>query len=280
MIDILIVDHAAENVRSVRNLLSEVVVTGFRLHFVTDYREILLGFRSKAYNICLIDSATGNGLRLFTQARSLGCETPVILVTSNDARDVIRAFRSGVADCLTRQHMTPSTIESSICCVAEEAGISLMRVERERRYLALMDNTGETICTHDLEGKLTSISRSGELSIGYSQEVSLNLSVTQLVAPDFHDVVEQMIKQTLDSQRQTSYQIEILNKNGHTFPVEVETHPIYQDGRVVEVQWIVRQPRTQAQTGTSTVQNLRFNLTSKSVNPLRLLRSKSMSAVA
>lgn len=258
MIDIFIVDHAPENPRSIRILLPGAVLPGFQLKFATNYREILEGFRSKAYDVCLIDSATGNGLRLFAQARSIGWEQPMILVTSNDAGEAIRAFRSGFADCLTRDHMTQASIERSVCCVVEEARVNSLQNKRRRRYLALIDNADQIIYTHDLKGTFTSMNRTGEQLIGYSQEECLSLTVAQIVSPKFRNVAEQMIEHALDSQRQTFYEIEILTKHGQSLLVEVETHLIYHQGKAVEIQSIAREINAHTHTRQSLAQNTRL----------------------
>src|SRR3981081_3903922 len=105
MIRIFLVDHALEELRSIRNLLRGSLTSDFSLKSAATYREILEGFRSKEYDVCLIDSAAGNGPRLFAQARSLGCTLPIVLVTSNDAGEVVGTLRSGVADCLIRSEL-------------------------------------------------------------------------------------------------------------------------------------------------------------------------------
>jgi len=68
MITILLVDHAIEDARSVSELLATSRANNFKLDRVLSYREILKGFRSKAYDVCLIDSGFGNGLKLTVDA--------------------------------------------------------------------------------------------------------------------------------------------------------------------------------------------------------------------
>ena len=169
MITILLVDHAIEDAHSVRELLAASRANNFKLVSVVSYREILKGFRSKAYDVCLIDSGFGNGLKLFAQARGLGCTAPIVLVTENDAGEALEAMRSGVADCLVRDGLDGSRIDRVIYSVVEQARAASLQIERERRYLALLDNTNAIIYTHDLQGNFTSINPAGERLTGYSQ---------------------------------------------------------------------------------------------------------------
>ena len=240
MINILVVDHAAGLSRCVRNLISNNPISGFKIDFTTDYREILAGFRSQDYDVCLIDSAPGNGLRLFARARSLGCAAPVILVTRNDAAEALNAIRCGVADCLVRDDMDTASVERVICSVVEHERVTTQERERERRYLALVDNADELIFTHDLRGKLTSMNLAGQQLTGYTPAEWLTLRLSDVVGQEYRADVQQMIQLTLDARQQATGAVEILTKQGRSVAIEVHTHSIYQEGRVVEIQWIAR----------------------------------------
>jgi PAS domain S-box-containing protein len=237
MISILLVDHALENPRSIRELLS-VSGSDFKLTCVNGYREIRDGFRSKTYDVCLIDSALDNGLKLFAQARSLGSTAPIVMVTSNDAAEAIRAIQSGVADCLIRDELSTAGIEHSLCCVVEQARNISLQNQRERRYLALLDNVNEIVFTHDLKGNFTSMNCTGEQLTGYSQAEILAMNVWQLVDPEYQVLVEEMIARTLDAQTQMGDEVELLTKYGSNLRVEINTHPINHNGRTIEIQVI------------------------------------------
>jgi PAS domain S-box-containing protein len=238
MISVLLVDHALENPRSIRKILA-VSGNDFKLTCVNTYRKILEGFRSKTHDVCLIDSAADNGLKLFLQARSLGCTAPIVMVTSNDAREAIRAIRNGVADCLIRDDLTAARIEHSIFSVVEQGRSISLQHQRERRYLALLDNSNGIFYTHDLTGNFTSINRTGEQLIGYSQREILEMNVLQIVAPQHRELVDKMIQRTLDAQTQTADQVELVTRHGINLKVEINTHPIYREGKTIEVQGIV-----------------------------------------
>lgn len=243
MIRIFLVDHALEDPRSIRKLLRASLTSDFSLNCAVTYREILEGFRSKDYDVCLIDSAAGNGSRLFAQARSLGCTLPIVLVTSNDAREVVGALRNGVADCLIRNELTVSQIERSICSVVEQARGNCLQLERGRRYLGLLANASDIIYTHDLAGNFTSMNQTGEQLLGFSQREILNLNISQIVVPEYRGLVQKLIERTLDAQTQTFDEIELMTKYGHQVTLEVGTHPIYQQGKPIEIQGIAANPR-------------------------------------
>ena len=262
MISVLLVDHALENPRSIRKVLT-VSGNDFRLTCVNTYRKILEGFRSKTYDVCLIDSAADNGLKLFLQARSLGCTTPIVMVTSNDAREAIKAIRNGVADCLIRDDLTAARIEHSIFSVVEQGRSISLQHQRERRYLALLDNSNGIFYTHDLKGNLTSINRTGEQLIGYSQREVLEMNVLQIVAPEYRELVDKMIQRTLDAQTQTADQVELVTRHGSNLKVEMNTHPIYREGKTIEVQGIATTTGGRAAWGPRETQRLLEKVQSK-----------------
>jgi PAS domain S-box-containing protein len=243
VIRIFLVDHALEDPRSIAALWRASPTSAFSLKSAVTYREILEGFRSKAYDVYVIDSAAGNGPRLFAQARSLGCSAPIVLVTDDDAGEVIRASRAGVADCLIRNELTVAQIERSICSVVEEARGNCLQLERERRYLALLDNATEIIYTHDLAGNFTSMNQPGEQLLGFCQREILNLNISQIVAAEYRALFQKLIERTLDAQTQTFETIELITKHGQRFMLEVRTHPIYQQGKPIEIQGIAAIPR-------------------------------------
>ncbi len=240
MIKVLVIDHAAGSRRGIRTVLQADRVPGFQIKFVSCYRDIIEAFRANANDVCLIDSASGNGLRLFIQGRSLGYAAPVIVVTSNDAREAINALGSGASDCLIRDELSAEGIERMICSVVELERESNQMHERARRYLALMDNADEIIFTHDLEGNCTSMNSAGEHFIGYSQQQWLGQHVSEFISPDHREIGQEIIKRTLDSRHQTRCQIEVVSRQRQCVLVDARLHLVYLHGNAVEVQWAAK----------------------------------------
>lgn len=240
MIRILLIDHAVDSPRSVKRLLSAGTINQFDLKSVSSTRDILEAFRRGAYDVCVIDSATGNGLKLLAQARSFGITAPVVITVSDSAGETLRAIRNGVADCLIRDKLSGAQIERSICWVVEQARISANQGERERRYLALIENTREIVFTHDLEGNITSINRAAEQMLGYTQHETLKLNIADIVAPKYCASFASMIKQALDARMQTVDIMELVTKHGSLQTVEISVHLIYQQGKPVEIQAVAR----------------------------------------
>ncbi len=237
MISVLLVDPASENPHVIRKLLASAG-NNFKLNCATSYRGILDGFRSNAYDVCLIDADMETSLKLVTQARSLGWTAPIVMTASNVAGEAIRAIRSGVADCLIRGQLSGAGLEHSLCWVVEQARNMALLKERERRYLALLDNANQVVYTHDLNGALLSVNRAGERLLGYPLAQLLGMNICQLVAPEHQELMKSLIAHTLDAQTQISAEVKMITEDGRALLVKINTHPINHDGQSIEVQGI------------------------------------------
>lgn len=238
MIKVLLIDHGLDHPRSVSRLMAGLI--DFEFECGRSYSHILTAFRNNRHDVCLIDSSTDNGLRLFNQARSVGCYLPIVLVIPNEADEAIRAMRSGVADCLIREDLTPVKITQSICYVGEQSRTAHLQAQRERRYLALLENASEIVYSHDLRGNLTSLNRTGERMMGYLETDIVNMNLSQIVVPEYQPIVWEMIARTMDAQSQMAEDVELFTKHNNTLPVRVTTHPIQLDGTTSEIQAIAR----------------------------------------
>ena len=248
MIKVLVIDHAAGSPRGIRSMLQKNCIPGFAINFISCYRDIIEAFRTNAYDVCVIDSASGNGSRLLVQGRSLGYTAPTILVTSNDAREAMNAITSGASDCLMRDELTAAGIERMICSVVELERELTQQDERARRYLALIDNADEIIFTHDLRGNCTSMNSAGEQLIGRSQQQCIGQHISEFVSPNHREVAQKIVRRTLDSRRQARCQIEVISRAGQCVLVEARLHLVYLHGRAVEVQWAAKLIREQQST--------------------------------
>lgn len=157
------------------------------------------------------------------------------------AREAIRAIRNGVADCLIRDDLTAARIEHSIYSVIEQKRSISLQHQRERCYLALLDKSNGIFYTQLMD---------------YSQREILNMNILQIVAPHDRDVVDQMIQRTLDAQIQTADQVELVTRHGANLKVEINTHPIYREGKTIEGKGIATTTGCQAGWGPRETQRL------------------------
>jgi diguanylate cyclase (GGDEF)-like protein/PAS domain S-box-containing protein len=112
--------------------------------------------------------------------------------------------------------------------------------ESEERYRDLFENANDLIYTHDLKGNFTSLNRAGELITGYAREEALEMNISQVVAPEFLEAARQMTLRKIKGEPPTSYELEIIAKNGQRVSLELSTRLICKDGAPIAVQGIGR----------------------------------------
>jgi PAS domain S-box-containing protein len=221
-------------------MLAQSEFRAFDFSCVSTLVEAANNFRANAHDVCIIDSAERGFVEFLEQARGVGCQIPMIVVTSTDSQEIVHAFHSGARDCCSRDQVTGHQLEESICKVVLEHRLAKRRRENEQRYLSLLEHTDDIIYSHNLNGNYTSANSAAERLTGYSLEEILTLNVRQVVAPEFISLSKEMIDRKLDQQKTTSYELEIIAKSGARIAISVKTHLIYSAGKPVGVQGVAR----------------------------------------
>jgi PAS domain S-box-containing protein len=152
----------------------------------------------------------------------------------------------GVMAMFSREALADDTIDA-LASVADVISQSIERKraeqelgQSEERYRDLVENAHDIIYSHDLKGNYTSVNRAGEQITGYTREECLSLNIADTIAPESLNMVRDLMAQKLAGEKGTTYEIEIVAKNGKRIAVEVNTKLILQDGAPVGVQGIAR----------------------------------------
>ncbi|MEK6282602.1 MAG: PAS domain S-box protein [Acidobacteriota bacterium] len=235
---VLLVHDIGGSRQEIGELLSKTSFAQFELDSVSTERAFR-GFRRNDYGICLINSAA-KGIWVLKESRRMGFTTPIIVLTSNTAYEVLNAIHHGAADCLVREALTAGTLEESMCLVIERTRYKKYRSECARRYWGLLENSSETIYTHDLEGNPTSMSKAFEQLIGYTYEEILNINFCKILSPECVDSVWRSILRMLADRRPSAYEAIMVTREGRKIPAGVSMHLVFKKGGPVEVQGIVR----------------------------------------
>ncbi|MDW8304890.1 MAG: PAS domain S-box protein [Acidobacteriota bacterium] len=112
--------------------------------------------------------------------------------------------------------------------------------ESEERYRELFENANDLIYTHDLQGNYTEANRMAEVLTGYTKEEIKGLSFTQVVAPEHLDRAKEAFRRKLKTGESTTYELDVITKDGRRITLELRTRLIYRDGKPVGVQGIGR----------------------------------------
>lgn len=112
--------------------------------------------------------------------------------------------------------------------------------ESENKYRDLFENANDLIYTHDLRGNFTSLNRAGEKITGYTRKEALEMNISQVVAPHSVEKAREMTAKKIADDVPTTYEIDIIAKDGRTVSLELSTRLIHKKGVPAGVQGIGR----------------------------------------
>ena len=112
--------------------------------------------------------------------------------------------------------------------------------ESEERYRELFENAKDATYVHDLSGRYTSVNRAAEKLSGYTKGEILGKSFINFVPSDQIENVREHLCRKLVEEGETSYESEVITKDGRRVAVEVNSHVIFENGVVVGVQGTAR----------------------------------------
>jgi diguanylate cyclase (GGDEF)-like protein/PAS domain S-box-containing protein len=112
--------------------------------------------------------------------------------------------------------------------------------ESENQYRDLFENANDLIYTHDLKGNFTSLNRAGEKITGYAREEALKMNLAQVVAPGSLEAAKAMTARKLAVDTPTTYDVDIISKDGRVVSLELSTRLIKKKGVPVGIQGVGR----------------------------------------
>lgn len=128
-IKVLLIEDDEDDYVLTRELLSEVKFGKYALDWAPSYEEGMKVARRGEHHVCLVDYRLGerSGVELIREARELGLNTPMILLTGQGNHDVdVEATEAGATDYLVKDETPATRLERTIRYAVE------LNMERRR----------------------------------------------------------------------------------------------------------------------------------------------------
>jgi len=120
--------------------------------------------------------------------------------------------------------------------------------ESEERYRELFENARDAMYVHDLDGTYVSINHAAEKLSGYAREEIVGHNYAEFVASEHLKEVRKHFCGKLAQKGETTYEVDVIAKDGRRVPVEVSSRAIYEKGVIVGVQGTARDITERKQT--------------------------------
>ncbi len=156
--NILLVDDDEDDYVLVRDLLTDMEQTAFRIEWISEYDKGLARVLENQHDVYLIDYRLGkkNGLDLLQAAIAQGVRAPIIMLTGKGVPEVdLQAMRMGAADYLVKGQVSAPTIERSIRYALKNARTISQLHQEEERYRSLFEQSINAIYITDEHLKFT-----------------------------------------------------------------------------------------------------------------------------
>lgn len=124
--------------------------------------------------------------------------------------------------------------------IAERNRVEAALRESEERYRELFENARDAMYVQDLDGTYISINHAAEKLSGYSRDEIIGHNFAEFVAPEHIKQVRERFCGKLAQKGETTYEVEVLAKDGRRVPVEVSSRAIYENGVIIGVQGTAR----------------------------------------
>lgn len=124
--------------------------------------------------------------------------------------------------------------------IAERKQAEIALRESEERYRELFENARDAIYVHDLDGTYIRVNKAAERLSGYPREQIVGHNFREFIAPDHIKHVREHFYAKLAQQGETTYECDVISRDGRRVPVEVSSRAIYENGVLVGVQGMAR----------------------------------------
>lgn len=133
--------------------------------------------------------------------------------------------------------------------IAERNRVEAALRKSEERYRELFENARDAIYVHDLKGTYISINHAAEKLSGYRRDEIVGHNFSEFISSEHINQVRKLFCGKLAQKGETTYEVDLIAKDGRLIPVEVSSRAIYENGVFVGVQGTARDitERKQAQ---------------------------------
>ncbi|PKM77900.1 MAG: hypothetical protein CVU90_04075 [Firmicutes bacterium HGW-Firmicutes-15] len=125
--------------------------------------------------------------------------------------------------------------------INEDLQIDIQKcMQTQEEYQDLLNNANEIMFIHDLEGNFIFTNKAGEQILGYLPGQFKITSFFDILPQEYHQNARDMIRKKINEHITTTYEVQVMAKDGNLVDLELSTRLIYKDSRPYAVQGIAQ----------------------------------------
>jgi PAS domain S-box-containing protein len=169
---------------------------------------------------------------------------PIVVPEVSDEDAIVRAIDLGGRPVPAGP---PRLLDATLRRALHDALGRRKRLEREREaarteehYQDLVEIANDVVLTVDLQGNFTALNAAGEAISGYTRDEVRRMNMRDVLTPQSYARAMEKIQQKLHTGRPTTYELDMIARDGRIVPLEVSSKIIYHDGTPAGVHAIAR----------------------------------------
>ncbi|HEY6901511.1 MAG TPA: ATP-binding protein [Puia sp.] len=182
---ILIVEDDEDDFLIIEACIKDIPDKEFLIEWCYNYTDALQRIREARYDIYFVDYLLGarTGLELLQEAKAMGCEDPLVLLTGIGNREVdIQAMNIGAVDFLVKSEITTEKLERSIRYALERSSYIKALKANERKFRNIFERSKDAVFLLDENLVFRDVNNATCELFKYTKEELLRFSIYDLFA--------------------------------------------------------------------------------------------------
>jgi two-component system, LuxR family, sensor kinase FixL len=191
---VLLVDDDESSFVLLRRMLGKLPGRTFATEWAASYEAGLIALKGNRHDVCLLDYRLGarTGLDLLREAIAAGVQTPIIILTGQDAPQVdLEAAELGAADFLLKDQLDPVMLERVIRYSIQQAATLTALQKSHQRFRLLFERSMDAILISNDGGQFVEVNGAACRLLGLSREQLREWKWSDALAKTLHSAAPQ-----------------------------------------------------------------------------------------
>lgn len=206
---ILIVDDDEEDFFITAEYIRDIHSRSFKVEWSYNYNDALQKLIANQCDLCFVDYRLGikTGMDLLSEAISMGCETPIVLLTGKGTKEIdVKAMESGAYDYLVKGDLTTEKLERCIRYALERAASIQALRANERKFRSIFEKSKDIVFVTTNDFIITDI----------------NYAATELLEYEIDELLHNDLFTIFKNQGDRRYFKDMLSETGEVFEYETD----------------------------------------------------------